>query len=134
MSEHPPLPPLPPGLQNALGAVRRELTPKDADRDRVWQSVKAGVAGTGEPVELAARVRSLDEAREAKAAKTGSRVYAAATTFAVAAGLLAYVATRALSGSGSGSGSPGTGNNASATRPLAESSLTDAGTDAAVKP
>jgi hypothetical protein len=126
MSEHPPLPPLPPGLQNALGAVRRELTPKDADRDRVWQSVKAGVAGTDEPVELAARVRSLDEAREAKAAKTGSRMYAAATTFAVAAGLLAYFATRALSS--------GTGSNVSATRPLAESSLTDAGTDAAVKP
>jgi hypothetical protein len=127
MSEHPPLPPLPPGLQNALGAVRRELSPKDADRDRVWQGVKAGVAGTDEPVELAARVRSLDEARAAKAAKTGSRVYAAATTFAVAAGLLAYVVTRAL-GSGPGSGT------AAATRPLAESSLTDAGTDAAAKP
>ncbi len=117
---------LPKGLQNAINASRRELAPKDADRDRVWQGVQAALPGTGEPVELAARVRSLDEQRERRPMPNRGRVYAAATVFALAAGVLGYLTSQSLNTGGSA--------RINAAPPPAVSALPDAGADGARVP
>ncbi len=103
---------LPRGLQNALGAARRELSPSDTDRARVWQRLAEAGVQTGEPVELGARVRAIGDA---PAKRGGTVVYLAAASVAIAAGVLGYVATKSWQGT-----EPG---RAGASRPNAPTSL-----------
>ncbi len=103
---------LPRGLQNAIGASRRELSPSETDRARVWQRLAEAGVQTGEPVELGARVRAIGDA---PAKRSGAVIYLAAASVAIAAGALGYVATKRWQGT--------EGNRAAATSPYAPTSL-----------
>lgn len=103
---------LPRGLQNAIGASRRELSPSDTDRARVWQRLAEAGVQTGEPVELGARVRAIGDAPRKRG---GAVIYLAAASVAIAAGALGYITTKSWQGTEAG--------RAAATRPYAPTSL-----------
>jgi hypothetical protein len=108
MSDEPEKP-LPLGLQNALGAAKRELSPSAEQIERLRQNL-GNQAGTGEPVELAARVRALDEAERpenviAFPQQPSQKRYAVVASLALAAGVLGYFGVRGgLSDTGPGRG------------------------------
>jgi hypothetical protein len=108
MSDEPESP-LPPGLQNALGAAKRELSPSAEQIERLRANLGNQV-GTGEPVELAARVRSIDEAERSSNVvtfpqQTSQKRYAVVAGLALAAGVLGYLGVRGgLSDPGAGRG------------------------------